>query len=267
MKIIQIGVGPKRVPLVGYLQDYVDDGGIKNIRPSVVICAGGAYRFLSWREQDHVAMQFLAEGYNVFLLNYSVKEDAKGLNPLMEASDSLVKIREHGTEWLCDPNRIAILGFSAGGHVAASLATLHGDARLQKAMPCEQGMNRPDACILCYPVITSGPFCHAETIEWVSGGDEKEKEYFCLEKQVTDDTPPCFIWHTVADPAVPVENSMLFASALRAHKVPFELHLFQEGGHGLSTCDGEVNTPQEADHAWIALVMKWLENQFDYSKL
>ena len=108
MKIVQIGVGPKQVPLTGYLQDYVDDGGIKNIRPSIVVCAGGAYRFLSWREKDPVALHFLSLGYNVFLLDYSVKEDAKDLEPLKEASDALVKIRLHGV--FGEPQRIAMRG-------------------------------------------------------------------------------------------------------------------------------------------------------------
>lgn len=266
MKTIEMHVGRKEASLLGYLQDYVEDGGIKNLRPSVVICAGGAYRFLSWREKDHAAMLFLAQGYNVFLLDYSVKEEAKDLNPLLEASDAVMRIRQHAVEWLCDPMRVAILGFSAGAHVAASLAVHHASERLLSLGKVEDEQNRPDACILCYPVITSGPYAHRESIDWVTGKREEEKEFFSLEKQVNDHVPPCFIWHTVEDESVPVENSMLFASALRKHHIPFELHLFQHGAHGLSTCDGEVNTPQDADRAWINLCLTWLGNLFDYSK-
>lgn len=263
MKIIQIAVGPKEVPLTGYLQDWVDDGGIKNIRPSMVICAGGAYRYLSWREKDPVALHFLSLGYNVFLLDYSVGKDAGGLEPLKEASDAIVKIRTHATSWLCDPNRICVLGFSAGGHVAASVSLLYGNPALGDR---EDQMNRPDACVLCYPVVTTGSFCHEESVEWVSGGDPKLKELLSLENQVSDGVPPFFIWHTVGDQAVPVENSLLLACALRKHGIPFELHLFQEGNHGLSMCNEEVGTPQEADKAWVGLCDTWLQRQFDYAR-
>ncbi|MFA6844665.1 MAG: alpha/beta hydrolase [Sphaerochaetaceae bacterium] len=266
MKIVQIGTGRNLVPLTGYLHEYVPDGGIKNLRPSVIICPGGAYRFLSWREGDPVALYFLGKGYNVFILEYSVKEQAKDLNPLCEASDAVVKIRLHATQWLCDPNRIAILGFSAGAHVAASLAILHDHPRLRALQKIEDKQNRPDACILCYPVITTGQFCHEESAQWVSGGNEKDRELLCLEKQVTDDTPPTFIWHTVSDGAVPVENSMFLVSALRQHKIPFELHLFANGGHGLSMCNQEVDTPHVADHAWVDLCTTWLADLFEYEK-
>lgn len=261
MKIIQMSVGPKRVPLVGYLQDYVDDGGIKNIRPSVVVCPGGGYKFRSWRERDHVAMQFLAEGYHVFVLEYSVFPDCADLEPLKEASDALVAIRSHAVEWLCDPNRIALLGFSAGGHVAASLACLFDLPEIAT----EDHLNRPDALMLCYPVITTKKgHCHQGSVDNVTGGDAKLMRLLSLEDQVTDNHPPTFIWHTVTDASVPVENSMWYAQALHAHHVSFELHLFPHGGHGLSTCDSEVNTPDEAVHAWIALCLRWLRDQFDY---
>lgn len=264
MKIIQIGVGPKHVPMVGYLQDYVDDGGIKNIRPSVVLFPGGGYYFLSWREGDHVAMQFLAEGYNVFILQYSVGADAKALEPLKEASDALVKIREHAVEWLCDPNRICVLGFSAGAHCAASLCCLFDDPEVRQ----HDRLNRPDAAILCYPVITMKEgFCHQKSVDNVTGGDPVLKEKLSLENQVTDQHPPVFLWQTLEDQSVPVENSMWYARALRAHHVSFEYHIFPHGKHGLSTCDEEVNTPQSQVHAWLGLCRTWLRNQFDYGRL
>ena len=203
MRIIQIAVGPKQVPLIGYLQDYVDDGGIKNIRPSVVICPGGGYRFRSWRERDHVAMQFLAEGYHAFILEYSVYPDCGGLEPLQEA---------------CDPNRIALMGFSAGGHVAASLACLFDLPLVAKA----DHSNRPDALLLCYPVITTKEgHCHKGSVEHVTQGDAKLLRLLSLEDQVTDAHPPTFLWHTVSDASVPVENSPPCPPcALRTSSVP-----------------------------------------------
>lgn len=266
MKIIQTAVGKNQVPLTGYLQDFTQDGGIRNIRPSVVICPGGAYRFRSERERDPVALHFLSMSYNVFILDYSVKEDASSLNPLMEASEAFIKIREHAVPWMCDPNRIAILGFSAGGHLAASLATLHDHPRLQAVFDTKGGLNRPDAAVLCYPVIsTKSEICHEESATWVSGGRKEDRELFCLENQVNERTAPCFLWHTVSDPSVPVENSMYFAASLRKHNIPFELHLFEEGAHGLSMCTEEVNTVHPACRAWVDLASTWLNNRFEYT--
>lgn len=265
MRIIQIAVGKNQVPLTGYLQDFTQDGGIRNIRPVVVICPGGGYRFRSERERDPVALHFFAMSYNVFILDYSVQEEASSLNPLIEASEAIIKIREHAVDWMCNPHGIAILGFSAGGHVAASLATLHDHPRLQAVFDTKDGLNCPDAAVLCYPVIsTKDGIGHQESAAWVSGKSEEDRILFSLEDQVTANTAPCFIWHTVSDGSVPVENSMLFASALRAKDIPFALHLFTEGDHGLSMCNHEVRTPHEACRAWVDLASTWLNDRFDH---
>jgi acetyl esterase/lipase len=265
MKIIQTAVGKNQVPLTGYLQDFTQDGGVRNIRPSVVICPGGGYRYRSERERDPVALYFLSLGYNVFILDYSVQEAASDLNPLIEASDAIIKIREHAVQWRCDPYHIAILGFSAGGHVAASLAILHDHERLKAVFDTKNGLNRPDAAILCYPVVTTGEFCHKVSADWVSGNKEEDRLLFALENQVTDSTVPCFIWHTVTDASVPVENSLMLANALQKHKVMYELHLFSEGNHGLSMCNEEVRTPNQACHQWIGLCTTWLNAFFDFT--
>ncbi len=265
MRIIQIAVGKNQVSLTGYLQDFTQDGGIRNIRPSVVICPGGGYRFRSERERDPVALHFLSMSYNVFILDYSVQQDASSLNPLIEASEAIIKIREHAVQWMCDPHGIAILGFSAGGHVAASLATLHDHPRLLSVFDTKGGLNRPDAAVLCYPVIsTKKSIGHQESSDWVSGKNEEDRKLFSLEDQVTESTVPCFIWHTVSDATVPVENSMHFASALKAKNVPFALHLFTDGNHGLSMCNHEVGTPNGACQAWVGLCSTWLNERFEH---
>jgi len=265
MRIIQVPVGKNQASLTGYLQDFTQDGGIRNIRPTVVICPGGGYRFRSERERDPVALHFLSMSYNVFILDYSVQAQASSLNPLIEASEAIIKIREFAVQWMCDPHGIAIVGFSAGGHVAASLATLHDHPRLLAAMDTKGGLNRPDAAVLCYPVIsTKEGIAHQESADWVSGKSEEDRLLFSLEDQVTETTVPCFIWHTVTDESVPVENSMLFASELRAKGVPFALHLFSEGSHGLSMSNHEVGTPNASCQAWVGLCSTWLNDRFEH---
>ena len=247
-------------PVIGYLQDDHDRLVAHRKRPAIVICAGGAYRWLSPREKDPVALSFAALGYHTFLLEYSVKENAAGLRPLRELAETVRTVREHAESWHIEPEHIAVLGFSAGGHLAASLATLWHRPELGLGEGC-----RPDAAVLCYPVITAGEFKHPESIDWVTGGDEKLRELLSLENQVTEHMPPTFIWHCTGDESVPVENTMLLTAAMQRAKVPYECHLFAGGAHGISMCNQEVETPYPAAAEWVGLCKTWLNNQFGYT--
>lgn len=261
MRIIQTAVGPNQVPLTGYLQDITNDGGIRNIRPSVVIFPGGGYRYRSPRERDPVAMHFLAQSYNVFILDYSVEEEAGDLNPLLEASAALIKIREHALAWMCDPTRVAVIGFSAGGHLAASIGILHDHRRVTAVQKIVDQNNRPDALILSYPVINS----HQGSLDLVSGGDEELRELLLLDRHVSASSTPAFIWHTMTDSAVPVENSLDLIRAYRKAGVSCEAHLFESGDHGLSMCTEEVGTPHPGVHQWVALATAWLNTRFHHA--
>lgn len=238
------------------------DGGIRNIRPTIIICPGGGYTFRSERERDPVALHFLAMSYNVFILDYSVGEDATDLNPLLELSDALMRIRENAVRWMCDPTRVAVIGFSAGAHLAASIATLHNHKRVREVHNVVDSNNKADAVILCYPVISSGEYAHKGSFEQLTQGSAELTELLSLEKQVTEEATPAFIWHTVTDAAVPMENSLLLAQAYRKAKVPFELHLFEEGDHGLSMCTEEVGTPHAGVRPWVDLATNWLNLRF-----
>lgn len=265
MKLLQRPILEKGAYLTCYLHDIEpEDMPERTRRPALVICPGGAYEFISVREEDPPALFFFSRGYTVFLLHYSVAPDCGNFQPLRELSQAVADIRSHADEWGLFPDQIAVLGFSAGGHLAGSLAVHWNCPRLREEFPGE--INRPNAAVLCYPVITAGEFAHRTSIVHVSGSEEAgpQWDFWSLEKHVSANTPPVFLWHTVTDDAVPVENSMLFALALQKQHIPFECHLFEKGTHGLSTCSREVGTPNEGCRPWLELSLRWLNGRFGF---
>ena len=247
-------------PVVGWLHEPHDRLVAHKTRPALVICAGGGYQRLSPREKDPVLLHFAALGYQCFLLEYATKEAAAGLRPLRELAETVRLIRQNAEAWHIEKNHIAVLGFSAGGHLAASLGTLWQRPELDLGEGC-----RPDALVLCYPVITTGEFAHAESADTVTGGDPAMKELLSLEKQVTPHMPPTFLWHCVGDESVPVENALLLAAAMQRAGIDYECHLFSGGAHGISVCTREVETPNPAAAEWLGLCMTWLNRRFDYT--
>lgn len=256
----------------GYIHSPITEmGKYRTDYPAVVVCPGGGYEMLSQREADPVAFKYLAAGYNVFILYYSVGSAAKDLAPLMEASEALCVIREHAKEWCTNPDQIAICGFSAGGHLAASLGTLWNHERLCEAYK-EAGLtlreNKPNAMILSYAVILAEMFMHKGSIDTVSGGaspESRDYKFFSLEQHVGEHTPPAFIWHTVTDDVVPVENSIAMISALQQNRISYEAHLFPEGPHGISVASKEVGSLDDYNARWMPLSIEWLNREFNYT--
>lgn len=244
----------------GYLQDDYETLVAHKVRPAIIICPGGAYRWRSPREKDAPAFEFLSMGYQVFILEYSCAEQAKDYLPLRQLAEAVHEVRLRHEEWHIDPCKIAVLGFSAGGHLAASLGAFWNDPEVK--LPSDV---RPDALILCYPVISTKEFAHEESAMWVSGGDPLVREKMHLWNKVTSDFPPTFMWHGGEDNAVPPENSLVLAIELKRHGVPFEYHLFGSGAHGISTCTREVETPDEVCRAWVPLCKTWLNKRFEYT--
>ena len=212
------------------------------LRPSVVICPGGGYEHLSPREAEPVALTFAAMGFNAYVVWYRI---APHRHPaaLMDVASAVAWVRAHAEEHAADPAAIAVMGFSAGGHAAGHLGVRWHDEALiaECGYTCEQV--RPNAMVLCYPVITGGEFAHRGSFRNLTGSEELTVHAaHSLDAMVTAQTPPTFLWHTWEDGAVPVENTLLMASALRRSGVTTEVHIFPHGGHGLALCNPLTST-------------------------
>ena len=225
-------------------------------RPLVLIFPGGAYAWRSDREAEPVALRLLSLGIQAAVVRYSVAP-VRYPRALEEAADAVAFARACAQDWLCDPHRIVVMGFSAGGHAAAHIGL--------KWHQMPQGRDcRPDAMILGYPVITAGEYAHRESVRNLLGDDEERlRDEVSLERFVREDTPPVFLWHTREDASVPVENSLLLAGALCRKGVPFELHVWQHGGHGLSLANDQVYPEGDGSirpecQEWIDRAARWL---------
>lgn len=245
--------------VVGYLHEDHDRLVAHRVRPALIVCPGGGYGHLSPREADPPALQFFSMGYNVFILSYTLLEQAGQLHPLHQLADTVRTVREHAAQWHINPQKIAVMGFSAGGHLACSLGALWNHPDVSLGEGC-----RPNALLLCYPVITLGEFTHAGTRDYVTGGDPALRSLLSLEHQITPDFPPAFLWHTADDQSVPVENSLLLLSALRKNGIPFESHIFAHGVHGLSLCNREVESPNPECAQWLPLCKTWINGLFGF---
>lgn len=279
MRTFSVEFNPRRrVSLEGSVYDLPlreeQPTPLEHPRPAVIICPGGGYEFLSQREIDPASTAFLAAGFNTFVLRYSILEHATDANPAVDASRAVRWVRAHADELGVDPDRIAVLGFSAGGHVAGMIATswqeeaLHEAERAEYAQLVEDGVasnagllevgNRPDAVVACYAVFT---------MDWVDDRARPHLRFGDCISAVSAQTPPTFLWTTNQDATVPPTQSLRFATALAEAGVEFEYHHFDRGVHGLSTATPVANRdrddlPENAS-AWVGLCARWLRATWD----
>lgn len=233
-------------------------------RPAVVVCPGGGYEFTSEREATPISYRFAAAGFNVFELKYSIKPSMWPA-AICEVSKTIAYIRETAEETHTDPNKVFVCGFSAGGHLTASIGVHYNHPDVLKFSGVKEGENKPNGLILAYPVITSEEGkTHQGSIDNITGGKAELRELMSLEKHVTPETPQSFIWHTYTDACVPVVNSLRFANALEENGVPFELHIYPDGPHGLSLADesvaGDDYGIKPEIQGWIDNAVRWIKS-------
>ena len=227
----------------------------------MVICPGGGYAHLAPHEGRDYALWLNQHGVAGFVLKSRLGSSGYR-HPAMwqDASRAMRMVRAQAADWKIDPKRIGIMGSSAGGHLASTLLTHYDAGNADSADPIERQSSRPDLGILCYPVITFGEFAHVGSRDNLLGKNPSPDLVKLLsnELQVTTNTPTCFIWQTFDDKTVPVENSLLFAEALRKAGVPFDLHIYQHGKHGIGLNDKE---PFAHPHPWAGDCLFWLKAQ------
>ncbi|MBO0994121.1 alpha/beta hydrolase [Bacillus sp. SD088] len=265
-EVIRIQTEQSEAKLYTYVLDNSPEIDQNRKRPAVIICPGGGYVKTSDREAEPVAIRLNAMGFHVFILRYSV-QPAIFPTALTELATAVAHVRTRAQEWNIDPQKVIVSGFSAGGHLAASLGVFWEKEFLAKSAQVDKQLYKPNGLILSYPVITSGTHAHQGSFDALLGDQHEElREKLSLEKQVNAETPPTFLWHTFEDAGVPVENSMLFAVALRKHSIPFELHIYPNGGHGLSLANEESMSVQnnfgiqEECQNWIDMAGVWIRN-------
>lgn len=242
MKIERLVLSEERnVTLTAYIPDISEEMPNMKVKAGVLVFPGGGYSFCSDREAEPVAFEFMAKGYNVFILRYSLKENSAFPTPLNDAIEALELIRTNAAEWHTNPEKIAVCGFSAGGHLAAALSTMSDI--------------KPNACILGYP-------CILQDI-----GEVLANPVPSLNEFVTDKTPPTFIVSAADDGLVPIKHSLEYAKALGENNISYEMHVFSRGGHGFSISTNVVSSGEHLEFVkntkiWMEMCLVWLEDVF-----
>ncbi len=233
---------------IPYMTPYMVEGA----KTAIVVCPGGGYEFRAEHEGSHIAKWLNTIGISAFVLEYRV-------SPYMAPAEGAdvqraIRMARRAAE-ACGIERIGVMGFSAGGHLAAT-ASVHFDHIFYKKTDDVDSLSaRPDFSVLCYPVIDMFEYRHDGSRCNLLGNYPKhdQKEFYSLHRQITDKTPPAFIWHTAEDSSVPVENSLLYAMKLSEHKIPYELHIYPYGGHGMGLAEEHPHVK-----AWSDALEKWL---------
>jgi acetyl esterase/lipase len=253
-----------------YIPEVYEEIGYNKVFPCVILCPGGAYVFRSQREDEPTVLKFLGAGMAVIKVEYSCgTEGGHYPDQLLQVCAAVALARRNKEQWHIDGDKIVVMGYSAGGHLAATVGNQWMLPVVSETLGTEREETKVNGMVLGYPVITAGEFTHEDSIKFLLGEERyqnpAERRKVSMELHVTRDTPPAFLWHTFADDLVPVENTLLMAEALRKEGVPFELHIYPQGPHGLAVCDETTADCKEhlnpyADYAagWVTQCIRWI---------
>lgn len=266
--------GDHRVMLYTYIQRWTTVAGHYPQRGGVLVLPGGAYLYHGVSEGEPVAAAFAAAGYNAYLLRYSIGDHAAFPNSAADVCRALKLIRQRARVWNQDPDKLALCGFSAGGHVAACVGTMWDRQDVMAASECFQGEGRPNALILGYPCITVDVEGQGDMYRLLAGDRtlEQLRDIASAEKWVSQNTPPVFLWNIYGDKMVPVEHGLKFQAALAEHNIPFECHTYMRGNHAsaLNTPASSLGDPvREDSHVarWLTDCVEWLGQVFGTPEL
>ena len=256
MTIKRFSIGNGKAELIGWIHpDYsLERASAIKERPSLIICPGGGYAFHSVIEEDEALSALYAAGYNVFSLHYSVGEEIRKSEPEKELAIAVSLLKTKAEE-LGLGHKVAVMGFSAGGHLVASFCCHLKDY---------DSVCSPDAAVLVYPVITMGYWGHEGSRDLLCHGDKERELHFSLEGQIYSGFPPVFIFHTEEDELVNVRNSLMFYMELVEKGIPSEYHVFEKGLHGMALGDVASGMHYECANAWFGLLLRWLSEKLDF---
>jgi acetyl esterase/lipase len=254
-----VGDSPQDIPTLTIFKPSNRTNGT-----AVIVAPGGAYqRLASNHEGRQVADWFATRGITAFVLRYRVGPNYLLPTPILDAQRAIRWVRSHARELDVDPNRIGMMGFSAGGHLTASVGTMHEEGKADAADPMDRLSNRPDFLVLGYPALLMLRYGHASRIQYCeimkmkpSACTREFLDRFTPELHVDGRTPPTFLFHTTEDGLVPASDSVVFYSALLKAGVPAELHIFEHGGHGVGLGNGDA-----ALGAWPTLLETWMRGR------
>ena len=247
--------------IVSYCPDNFLEYSIGRIRKCILVIPGGGYEFVSEREAEAIALKFVGEDLAVFVLKYTVSGFSYP-TPIDEVFAAIKYIRDNHEKYHVDVNSISVLGFSAGGHLAASSAMLCEDTYFSELFNCDISMLKINGVLLAYPVITMGENTHYGT-SYQRCHDDLDMIYkMSVEKHITPNYPPTFIWLTAEDSCVPAYNSLALAQSLVDNHVLVELHMYPLGHHGLATADTITNQMDYPDiKNWINQAIYFIKNR------
>ncbi len=251
-----------------FIDTYVTELGSN--KDAILVIPGGGYGAVcTEREGEPVALEFVSQGYNAFVLNYRVGKADVFPNHLLDAASAMIYIRNHAEEFKINENRVFAVGFSAGGHLCGTLATMYDYPEVKDAFGDDYIKVRPTGAILCYPVVTMYGKTHVFSFENLLGKPQyeftdEERERYSLERVVKPETAPMFVWHTVEDQMVPINGSLKLAMALTDNGVPYRMTVLPYGPHGLVlstkvTEDGNPDFVHPFGVCWIKQAVEWME--------